>query len=44
MNPGLILKHFSKGLRGCGVILIQGRVVGGFDSDIGWLHKSLEQH
>ena len=44
MNPGSILKHFSKGLLGCGVILIQGRVVGGFGSGIGWLHKSLEQH
>ena len=44
MNPGSILKHFSKGLLGCGVILIQGRVVGGFGSGIGWLHKPLEQH
>lgn len=44
MNPGSILKHFSKGLRGWGVILMQGRVVGGFGSGIGLLHKSLEQH
>ena len=44
MSPGSILKHFSKGLRSSGVILIQGRVVGGFGLGIGWLHKSLEQH